>query len=225
MNPDPRAIRAANSATGLDVADLDPDPIVQFQRWFDDVVAAGLVDPTAMVLATAPAGTDVEPDVQPGVQPSARHVLLQGADHRGFSWVTNHGSRKGRELAENPRAALVFPWFPIGRQVIVTGSVGRAGDDESDAYHATRPRDSQLAGWASEQSQPIPDRAWLEDRFAELARRFDGQPVPRPPWFGLYRLVPATIELWQQRDARMHDRFRYERADPGSAWTITRLCP
>lgn len=211
------ARRDANAERGLDEGALDPDPIAQFQRWFADVLAAELPEPTAMVLATAPAGD--------GAQPLARHVLLREADDRGFSWVTNFESRKGRHLAENPRAALVFPWFPLGRQVIVTGPVEHAGDDEGDAYFATRPRQSQLAAWASEQSQPIPDRAWLEGRFAEIERRFEGGTIPRPPHWGMLRLVPEAIELWQQRPFRMHDRFVYERPAPGSPWAITRLAP
>lgn len=216
MAPDHAARRAANAAHGLDRDDLDPDPIEQFHAWFADVVAAELPEPTAMILATAPAGD--------GAQPLARHVLLRGADARGFTWVSNHRSRKGRHLAENPRAALVFPWFPIGRQVIVTGEVALADDDESDAYFATRPRESQVAAWASEQSDPIPDRAWLERRWTELGERFADGPVPRPPHWGMYRLVPASIELWQQRVFRMHDRFLYERSTP-AGWTITRLAP
>ena len=201
----------------LDREDLDDDPIVQFGRWFDDVVAAGLPEPTAMVLCTAPGGA--------GAQPSGRHVLLRDADQRGFSWVTNQRSRKGRQLAENPRAALVFPWFPRGRQVVVTGSVAIAPDDESDAYFATRPRPSQLAAWASEQSEPVADRATLERRWDELAARFEGGPVPRPSHWGMYRLTPSTVEFWQHRDHRLHDRFLYERISPNAPWTITRLCP
>jgi pyridoxamine 5'-phosphate oxidase len=214
---DVSARRDANVARGLDVGDLDPDPVVQFRRWHADVLAAGLPEPTAMVLATAPAAD--------GAQPLGRHVLLREADARGFSWVTNLESRKGRHLAENPRAALVFPWFPRGRQVIVTGPVEHADEAESDGYFATRPRQSQLAAWASEQSQPIPDRAWLEGRFAELEARFDGGPIPRPPDWGMLRLVPMAVELWQQRPFRMHDRFVYERSAPGEAWSITRLAP
>ena len=211
------ALRDANAARGLDLDDLDPDPVIQFRRWHDDVRAAELPEPTAMVLATAPAGD--------GAQPLSRHVLLREADDRGFSWVTNFESRKGRHLAENPRASLTFPWFALGRQVNVVGPVVHADDDESTAYFATRPRGSQLAAWASEQSQPIPDRAWLEARFAELEARFDGGPIPRPPQWGMLRIVPTTIELWQQRPFRMHDRFVYERPGPGSPWTITRLAP
>jgi pyridoxamine 5'-phosphate oxidase len=201
----------------LDVGDLDPDPIVQFRRWLDDVFAAGLPEPMAMVLATAPAGD--------GAQPLGRHVLLRGVDDEGFRWVSNHLSRKGRHLAENPRAALVFPWYPIHRQVIVTGTVGRATDGESDAYFATRARESQVAAWASEQSEPIPSRAWLDARWDELSARFEGRPVPRPPHWGMYLLVPDAIELWQQGPHRMHDRLVYERPAPGEAWSITRLAP
>jgi pyridoxamine 5'-phosphate oxidase len=211
------ARRDANARRGLDVGDLDPDPVVQFQRWFADVRAAELPEPTAMVLATAPGGD--------GAQPLGRHVLLREADDRGFSWVTNLESRKGRHLVANPRAALVFPWFALGRQVIVTGPVEPAADDESDEYFATRPRQSQLAAWASEQSQPIPDRAWLEQRYADLEARYADGPIPRPPHWGMLRLVPLAIEVWQHRPHRLHDRFVYERSSPGGAWTISRLAP
>jgi pyridoxamine 5'-phosphate oxidase len=201
----------------LDRDDLDADPIAQFRRWHADVHAAGLPEPTAMILITAPANDHA--------QPTGRHVLLKGADHDGFTWVTNQRSRKGRQLAENPRASLVFPWFPIERQVIVTGTVAMAPEAESDAYFATRARGSQLAAWASEQSQPIPDRRWLEERWAALEAQYDGVEVPRPPWWGMYRLTPLTIELWQQAPFRMHDRFLYERVDATADWSLTRLCP
>lgn len=199
----------------MDIDDVDPDPIVQFRRWAADVVDAGLPEPTAMALCTAPAGEQA--------QPLARHVLLKGVDDRGFAWVSNFGSRKGRQLAENPHACLLFPWFAIGRQVMVTGVVHRAGDDEGDTYFATRPRGSQLAAWASEQSQPVADRATLEARWAELAERFGDGPIPRPPFWGMYRLVPDSVELWCHGEFRMHDRLLYERA--GDGWTITRLSP
>jgi pyridoxamine 5'-phosphate oxidase len=201
----------------LDLPDLDADPIVQFRRWLDDVVEAGLPEPMAMVLATAPAGD--------GAQPLARHVLLRGADEHGFSFVSNRRSRKGRHLAANPRASLVFPWYPIHRQVIVTGSVAPAPDEESDAYFASRPRESQLAAWASEQSEPIPDRAWLERRWADLAAEHEGRDVPRPPHWGMYRLTPATIEFWQQGPHRMHDRFLFERPSAAEPWVVSRLAP
>ena len=201
----------------MDVADVDADPIAQFRRWLDDVVAADLPEPMAMVLCTAPSGA--------GAQPLGRHVLLRGVDERGFAFVTNRNSRKGRHLAENPNACLVFPWFPIRRQVVVTGSVVDADPADSDAYWATRPRGSQIAGSVSEQSEPIPDRAWLEGRFAEVAARYEGQPVPRPAHWGMYRLMPATLELWSQGENRMHDRLFYERDPTAGGWTITRLSP
>jgi pyridoxamine 5'-phosphate oxidase len=200
----------------MDVVDVDPDPIVQFQRWLDDVVAADLPEPMAMVLCTAPAGA--------GAQPLARHVLLRGVDERGFAFVTNRSSRKGRHLAENPNACLVFPWFPIHRQVVVTGTVAEADDADSDAYWATRPRGSQIAGSVSEQSEPIASRAWLEQRFADVEARYEGADIPRPSHWGMHRLTPATIELWEQGANRMHDRLLYER-DPAGSWTITRLSP
>ena len=201
----------------MDVDDVDPDPIVQFQRWLDDVVAAPLPEPMAMVLCTAPA--------EAGAQPLGRHVLLRGVDERGFAFVSNRSSRKGRHLAANPHACLVFPWFPIRRQVVVTGVVAEADDADSDAYWATRPRGSQIAGSVSEQSAPIPDRAWLERRFADLAARYEGEAIPRPAHWGMYRLVPDSIELWCQGENRMHDRLLYERDDTAGGWRITRLAP
>lgn len=198
----------------MDLHDLDPDPVVQFQRWMDDVLAAELPEPTAMLLATA----------DPTGDPLARHVLLKGVDHDGFSWVSNRRSRKGRHLAANPRACLVFPWFPLGRQVIVTGAVAEAPDDESDAYFATRSRTSQLAAWASEQSRVIPDRAWLDDRWREFDERWPDA-VPRPPHWGLYRLTPDAIEFWTQGAGRMHDRLRYHRPAAGVPWSAERLSP
>ena len=201
----------------MDLAGVEPDPLVVFRTWLDDVLAAGLYEPMAMALATAPAG--------PQAQPVARHVLLRGVDERGFTWVTNSESRKGRHLAENPRACLLFPWYAIQRQVIVTGGVVDADDSESDEYFATRPRESQIAAWASDQSRPIPDRATLERAWADYDARFAGADVPRPPHWLMQRLVPATMEFWLQGAHRMHDRFQYERAAPGEAWVITRLAP
>ncbi len=201
----------------MDVADVDADPIVQFRRWLDDVVAADLPEPMAMVLCTAPATARA--------QPLARHVLLRGVDERGFGFVTNRNSRKGRHLAANPNACLVFPWFPIRRQVVVTGAVVDVDPAESDAYWETRPRGSQIAGAVSEQSEPIPDRAWLERRFADVEARYEGQPIPRPSHWGMHRLTPDTIELWSQGEHRMHDRLLYERDPTAGAWTITRLSP
>jgi pyridoxamine 5'-phosphate oxidase len=201
----------------MDVGDVDADPIVQVQRWLDDVVAAGLPEPMAVVLCTAPGAA--------GAQPLGRHVLLRGLDQRGFAFVSNRMSRKGRHLAENPRACLVFPWFPIHRQVVVTGVVVEADDAESDAYWSTRPRGSQIAAMVSEQSRPIPDRASLERRFAGVAAEHEGSPIPRPPHWGMYWLAPDSVELWSQGEHRMHDRLLYEREATGGDWTITRLSP
>lgn len=201
----------------MDADGLGPDPLVVFRQWLDDVLAAALPEPMAMVLATAPA--------EDHAQPLARHVLLRGVDERGMSWVTNTMSRKGRHLAANPRACLVFPWFPIGRQVIVTGPVHDVDDAESDAYFATRPRESQIASWASDQSSPIPDRRVLERRWEQFGARFAGMDVPRPPHWRMQRLMPLAVEFWMQRPHRMHDRFLYQRARDGAPWTITRLAP
>ena len=171
-----------------------------------------------MVLCTAPAAAMA--------QPLARHVLLRGVDDRGFAFVTNRRSRKGRHLAENPNACLVFPWFPIGKQVVVTGQVIEADGAESDAYWETRPRGSQLASAVSEQSTVIPDRAWLEARFAEEEARYEGRHVPRPEHWGMFRLVADSIEFWTHREHRMHDRLLYERdATADGGWRVSRLSP
>jgi pyridoxamine 5'-phosphate oxidase len=198
---------------GLVEADVDPDPVVQFGRWFDDAQAAGLVEPSAMALATA--GPD-------GV-PSARMVLLRGVDQRGFVFYTNYESRKAAELAANPRAALVFWWGELQRQVRVEGPVERTSQEESAAYWRTRPPGSRLSAWASPQSQVIPGRAVLDERVAELAARHPDGDVPLPPFWGGYRLVPEVVELWQQRPNRLHDRLRYTRTPGG--WRIERLAP
>ncbi len=202
----------------MDVGDIDPDPITQFERWLADA-AESLPEPTAMVLATADGSG----------RPSARHVLLKGIDHRGFVWFTNYESAKARDLRANPRAALVFPWFPIRRQVIVNGTVSIIDEGESDAYFATRDRASQIGAWASPQSEVIPDRHWLEQRVIELEARFQGIDVPRPDFWGGYRLEPDRIDLWFNQPDRLHDRFRYERTDrrldhPASS-PMTRLRP
>lgn len=202
----------------MELTDLAPDPIVQFQIWYDEIATAGLAEPTTMALTTTPA--------EAHSQPISRHVLLREVDDRGFAWVSNHNSRKGRHLAENPRACLLFPWYPLHKQVIVTGTVSLAPDEESDAYFATRPRESQIASWASDQSSTIPpERSWLVARWHEFAERFEGQDVPRPPHWGIYRLMPLTIELWSQAPHRMHDRFIYQRSSPEEPWTAQRLAP
>jgi pyridoxamine 5'-phosphate oxidase len=194
--------------------DVDPDPVVQFGRWFDDANAANLVEPSAMTLATA--GAD-------GI-PSARMVLLRGVDQRGFVFYTNYESRKAAELAANPRAALVFWWGELQRQVRVEGRVQRTSHEESAAYFRTRPPGSRLGAWASPQSRVIPGRAVLDERVAELEARHPDGDLPLPPFWGGYRLVPEVIELWQGRPNRLHDRLRYTRA-PGGGWRIERLAP
>ncbi|WP_225753732.1 pyridoxamine 5'-phosphate oxidase [Actinotalea sp. Marseille-Q4924] len=208
------ALRRSYERDVLVEDDVDPDPVVQFRRWFDDAVAAGLLEPNAMVLATA--------DVH-GV-PSARTVLLKGLDERGFVLYTNHLSRKGRELRANPRASLVFPWFEIDRQVVVCGDVEEVDRADTEEYFRSRPHGSRLGAWASEQSAVVPDRAALEERYAELERRYPhGADVPVPDHWGGFRVVPHTVELWQGRASRLHDRLRYRRA--GDGWALERLAP
>jgi pyridoxamine 5'-phosphate oxidase len=199
---------------GLVEADVDPDPVVQFGRWFDDAKAADLVEPSAMTLATATAE---------GV-PSARMVLLRGVDQRGFVFYTNYESRKAAELAANPRAALVFWWGELQRQIRVEGPVERTSQQESAAYFRTRPLGSRLSAWASPQSRVIPGRAVLDQRVAELAAGHPDGDIPLPPFWGGYRLVPEVVELWQGRPNRLHDRLRYTR-EPGGGWRIERLAP
>ena len=201
-------------SVGLDESVLAADPHDQFDRWMADVVAAGLPEPTAMVLATVSAAG----------QPRARTVLLKGHDRAGFTFFTNRTSRKGTDLDEVPRASLLFPWHPIHRQVIVEGTVTRLSAAESEAYFRTRPHASQLAAWASRQSTVIGSRRELDERYAQLAERWpDGQQVPLPDFWGGYLVTPQTIEFWHGRANRMHDRLRYTR-QPGS-WVIERLSP
>jgi pyridoxamine 5'-phosphate oxidase len=193
--------------------DVDPDPLRQFERWFADAAAAGIRAPEAMALATASAA---------GV-PSVRTVLLKGADEQGFSFFTNYESRKGSELAENPRGALLFHWDPLGRQVRVEGLIARVAEDESDAYFASRPRGGQLGALASRQSRPVGSREELEARFAAAESDHASRAIERPPYWGGFRLVPETYEFWQHRDNRLHDRLRYRH--DGDGWTIERLQP
>ena len=212
-------LREHHYAVGLDESDLAADPIAQFDAWWRELAGLEVPEPNAMVLSTA----DAEG------QPSSRHVLLKGVDDGGFVFFTNYGSRKGRELAANPRASLCFPWFCIGRQVIVTGVVTKVTEAETDEYFASRARASQLGAWASEhQSAEVADRATLDVAYAEVAARYGGlDPVPTPPFWGGFRVTPSTIEFWQGRTARLHDRLRYRRADDdaGGQWIVERLSP
>jgi pyridoxamine 5'-phosphate oxidase len=192
--------------------DLAPGWPAQFGRWLDDAVTAGLPEPNAMIVATA----DAEG------RPSARTVLLKGYDERGFTFFTNYGSRKGTELSANPHASLVFPWFFMYRQVLVSGAVERTTRAETEAYFASRPRGAQVGAWASPQSQPIPDRGALEEAWRAADARF-AEAVPAPPHWGGFRVVPETVEFWQGRTSRLHDRLRYRRVGP--EWVVERLAP
>jgi pyridoxamine 5'-phosphate oxidase len=196
----------------MDERDLDPDPLRQFERWFEEARAGGVAVPEAMTLATATADG----------RPSARMVLLKGVDERGFGFHTNYESRKGAELAENPRAALLFHWQPPGRQVRVEGAVERSTHAESEAYFRTRPLASRLAAWASAQSRPLSGREELDRLYADAAAEH-GDDVPLPPHWGGFRVVPDAYEFWEHGDDRLHDRVRYER--DGNGWSRVRLAP
>jgi pyridoxamine 5'-phosphate oxidase len=212
---DPAALRKFYEDARLDENDLAADPLSQFDIWFAEAVEAALPEPNAMILATATAdGT-----------PSTRTVLLKGYGPEDFRFFTNYGSRKARTIADNPRVSLLFPWHPVHRQVIVEGVAERLSREESAAYFRTRPHGSQLGAWASERQSAVVTRAELESRFAELAHRWPGD-VPLPDFWGGYRVVPASVEFWQGRPNRMHDRLRYRRLDAEpDKWVVERLSP
>jgi pyridoxamine 5'-phosphate oxidase len=214
MADDITSLRREYSSRAFRRSELSPDPIAQFGRWFAEARAADILEPNAMTLATV--GVD-------GL-PSARIVLLKGVDDRGFTFFTNLESKKARQLDARPSAALVFLWKEIERQVRIEGVVERVSDEEADLYFATRPRGSQLGAWASSQSAPIASRAALESRAADVARQFAEMPVPRPPFWGGYRLHPSLVEFWQGRESRLHDRLQYSRCENG-VWQIERLSP
>jgi pyridoxamine 5'-phosphate oxidase len=207
-------LRREYSLAQLDVATVDPDPIVQFSRWFEQARASELLEPNAMTLATSAADG----------WPSARVVLLKEVDGRGFVFFTDYRSRKSAELIANPRAALVFLWKELERQVRIQGEVTEISREESDAYFQTRPRGSQLGAWASHQSAELPDRSTLEQAVEEVSARFGEGLIPLPPHWGGYRLAPRELEFWQGRENRLHDRIRYRLTSDG-AWEVARLSP
>ena len=192
---------------------MSHDPFERFRAWFREAEQASVQVPEAMTLATA----------SPDGAPSARMVLLKGSDENGFVFYTGYESRKAGELEENPRAALVIYWQRLGKQVRVEGSVERVSEAESAAYFASRPRGSQLAAWASQQSRPLESREELERRYAELEREYEGRGIPLPPHWGGYRLRPDAIEFWEHRENRLHDRIRYTRTREG--WDLELLSP
>ncbi len=217
MEPlDPAALRKSYQSARLDERDVAADPLNQFDSWFADAVGARLPEPNAMVLSTVSAGG----------MPSMRTVLLKGYGPEDFRFFTNHGSRKARCIAENPHVALLFPWHPVHRQVIVEGVAERVSREESAAYFRTRPHGSQLGAWASEFQSSVVRYEDLERRYAELEKRWPDE-VPLPDFWGGYRVVPSRVEFWQGRPNRMHDRLSYRRADPGESgeWVIERLSP
>lgn len=215
-------LRVSYDAGQLSVDDLTGNPLRQFLRWLQEARAAGVAEVNAMILGT----------VDTDGQPSARTVLLKGVDERGFTFYTNLESRKGAELAATGRASLVFPWYPMHRQVVVIGAAELVPRDEVDAYFATRPRDSQLGAWTSRQSAVIDSRSVLDTRFAQLEERFpEGTAIPTPQFWGGWLVRPLTVEFWQGRTSRLHDRLRFrslaQRADLGhdAHWTVERLSP
>jgi pyridoxamine 5'-phosphate oxidase len=208
-------IRRDYARARLDEADVSHDPFVEFARWFAEAQEAQVPEPTAMTLATS----------SPDGHPSARIVLLKGFDQRGFVFFTDYRSRKGMELESNPRAALVFWWGELERQVRITGGVALASHEESERYFKSRPLGSRLGAWASHQSRVIPGRAALEHDVRDVEARFPDGDVPLPPHWGGFRVVPETIEFWQGRESRLHDRIRYVRESGGKGWRIERLSP
>lgn len=212
------ALRREYGNRGIDVPDLAEDPVTMFRRWLHDTVASGMHEPNAMVVATASAEG----------RPSARMVLLKGVDQRGFVFYTNYESRKARDIDANPAVSLLFPWQELQRQVRVEGTASRVSQEESEAYFASRPRESQLGAWASPQSRVVASRSALDERYGGVLAQFaDVDDIPLPPHWGGFRVQPELVEFWQGRKGRMHDRLVYRRAeaDPHAPWAVDRLAP
>jgi len=214
-NPDPANFRMQAMEQGLNPEDLDADPIVQFQRWYQETLATKIPEPNAMSLATV----DAEG------QPSLRTVLLKLYDAKGFVFFTNYQSTKARQIDTNNRVCLLFPWVALARQVTILGRAERIPTSESLRYFVTRSRGSRIGAWASPQSQVISSRSLLEQKVAQIKQRFSEGEIPLPDFWGGYRVVPNNIEFWQGRDNRLHDRFRYQRQTPNTPWQIQRLAP
>jgi pyridoxamine 5'-phosphate oxidase len=206
-------IRNEYSLKGLHENDLDANPLIQFNKWFDDVIQSGLDEPNAMLLSTS----SVE-------RPAGRIVLLKGLDPKGFVFFTNYSSKKGKEMEENPNVALTFFWKELERQVRVEGRIEKTTAEESDIYHNSRPRGSQIGAWVSDQSEVIESREFLENKQKAFEEKFADQPVPRPEHWGGYRVIPNYIEFWQGRPSRLHDRLAYTKL-AGENWKIERLSP
>jgi pyridoxamine 5'-phosphate oxidase len=209
-----RELREEYTLGGLAESDLDADPLAMLGRWVDDALAAELRDPTAMVLSTVSAEG----------RPSSRTVLLKGLDS-GLVFFTNYSSRKGEDLAGQPWCALLFPWYSLQRQIRVEGRAERVSEEESAAYFSSRPRAAQLGAWASPQSRVVDGRAALDGRYAAMDERFAGDDVPLPPFWGGYRVMPESVELWQGRESRLHDRLRYTAVPTRDGWRVDRLAP
>lgn len=214
MNLSVADLRQNYSRCGLSETDVDPNPFKQFGIWFQQAVNAQLLEPNAMTLATA----------TPNGQPFARMVLLKDFDERGFVFYTNYQSNKGKQLTDNPHAALVFWWAALERQVRIEGKIEKIASQESDAYFHSRPRESQLGAWVSDQSQIITNRDLLEQKLEELKAQYTDREIPRPSHWGGFRVIPTNIEFWQGRPSRLHDRLRYRLSQEGS-WLIERLSP